>query len=93
MRGGRRAELQYLDDSISDLRSQASSARCLVALLAHHSDSICTLRYCAAQRNDVPIREDIFEDVDKIRVKSTIDVQGARKTDSAILCSSVAGAI
>jgi hypothetical protein len=29
----------------------------------------------------------------KVRVKSTIDVQEARKTDSAILCSSVAGAI
>jgi hypothetical protein len=66
---------------------------CAFPIIAHHSDSICTLRYCAAQRNDVPIRENIFEDVDKTRIKFTIDFQGARKTDSAILCSSVAGAI
>ena len=41
---------------------------------AHHSDSICTLRYYVARRNDLPIQENIFEDaVDEICVKSTID--------------------
>ena len=43
-------------------------------ILAHHSDSICTLRYYVARRNDLPIQENIFEDaVDEIFVKSTID--------------------
>ena len=38
------------------------------------NDSICTLRYYVARRNDVPIQENIFEDaIDEICVKSTID--------------------